>query len=86
MRCDCCPLSNPEDTCPEAEGEYGIEHKDGVCGCRHPWNWAYKREMMYANALGEMGLDRGIEMDFATEVTFYPQMFVDGVVDFEIGD
>lgn len=57
MRCDCCPLSDPEDTCPEAEGEYGIEHKDGVCGCRHPWNWAYKREMMYADALGEMGLD-----------------------------
>lgn len=23
MRCDYCPLSNPEDTCPEAEGEYG---------------------------------------------------------------
>lgn len=67
MRCDYCPLSNPEDTCPEAEGEYGIEHKDGVCGCRHPWNWAYKRETMYADALGEMGLDRGIEMDFAPE-------------------
>ena len=41
MRCDYCPLSNSEDTCPEAEGEYGIEHKGGVCGCRHPWNWAY---------------------------------------------
>ena len=67
MRCDYCPLSNPEDTCPEAEGEYGIEHKDGVCGCRHPWNWAHKRDMMYADALGEMGLDRGIEMDFTPE-------------------
>lgn len=51
MRCDCCPLSDPEDTCPEAEGEYGIEHKDGVCGCRHPWNWAYKREMVFAKGL-----------------------------------
>ena len=60
-------LPNTEDTCPEAEGKYGIEHKDGVCGCRHPWNWAHKRDMMYADALGEMGLDRGIEMDFATE-------------------
>ena len=67
MRCDYCPLSDPEDTCPEAEGEYGIEHKDGVCGCRHPWNWAHKRDMMYADALGEMGLDMGIEMDFAPE-------------------
>ena len=65
MRCDCCPLSNTEDTCQEAEGEYGIEHKDGVCGCRHPWNWAHKREMMYADELGEIGLDMGIEIDFA---------------------
>lgn len=67
MRCDCCPLSNPEDVCPEAEGEYGIEHKDGVCGCRHPWNLVHKRDMMYADALGEMGLDMGIEMSFTPE-------------------
>lgn len=33
MRYDLCPLSNPEDVCPEAEGEYGIEHKDGTLGC-----------------------------------------------------
>ena len=67
MRCDYCPLSNHADTCPEAEGEYGIEYKDGVCGCRHPWNWVTKRDMMYTDALGEMGLDIGIEMDFAPE-------------------
>lgn len=35
MRCDCCQLSNPEDTCTGAEGEYGIEHKDGVCGAHN---------------------------------------------------
>lgn len=32
MRCDLCPLSDPEDTCPEAEGKFGIEHKDGMLG------------------------------------------------------
>ena len=67
MRCDCCQLSDPEDTCPEAEGEYGIVHKDGVCGCRHPWNWVHKRDMMHTEALGEMGLDMGIEMSFTPE-------------------
>lgn len=34
MRCDCCPLGSDEDVCPEAENEYGIEHKDGVLGCK----------------------------------------------------
>ena len=29
MRCDCCPLAPYDDICPESEGEYGIEHKDG---------------------------------------------------------
>ncbi len=29
MICECCPLSDPEDVCPEAEGKYGIEHKGG---------------------------------------------------------
>nr|DAL40715.1 MAG TPA_asm: Radical SAM superfamily [Caudoviricetes sp.] len=24
MRCEYCPLSDPEDVCPEAEGAYGI--------------------------------------------------------------
>lgn len=67
MRCDCCPLSDPEDVCPEAEGKYGLEHKDGVLGCTHPWNWVKKRDDMHAEALGKMGLDMGIEMDLSPE-------------------
>lgn len=67
MRCDCCPLSTPEDVCPEAEGEYGLDHKDGVSGCKHPWNWIKKRDDMHAEAIGEMGLDMGIEMDLSPE-------------------
>lgn len=46
MRCDMCPLSNPEDVCPEAEGQYGIKHEDGTLGCRHPRNWVEKRDAM----------------------------------------
>lgn len=30
MRREYCPLSSPEYVCPEAEGAYGIEFKDGV--------------------------------------------------------
>lgn len=62
MRCDCCPLSDPEDVCPEAEGRYGTEHKDGMLGCTHPWNWVKKRDDAHTQAIGEMGLDMGIEM------------------------
>lgn len=29
MKCDCCPLAPYDDICPESEGEYGIEYKDG---------------------------------------------------------
>ena len=39
MRCDICPLSDPEDICPVAEGKYGIVHKDGMLGCKHPRSW-----------------------------------------------
>lgn len=67
MRCDCCPLSDPDDVCPEAEGEYGLEHKDGVLGCTHPWNWVKKRDDMHTEAIREMGLDMGIEMDLSPE-------------------
>ena len=67
MRCDCCPLSDPEDVCPEAEGEHGLEHKDGVLGCTHPWSWVKKRDDMHTKAIGEMGLDMGIEMDLSQE-------------------
>ena len=57
MRCDCCPLGSDEDVCPEAEGKYGIEHKDRVLGCTHPWNWVKKRDDDYCNYLGDMGTD-----------------------------
>ena len=67
MRCDCCPLSDPEDVCPEAEGEYGREYKDGALGCYHPWSWIKKRDDMHAKAIGEMGLDMGIEMDLSKQ-------------------
>lgn len=62
MRCDNCPLSSPDDVCPEAEGIYGIEHKDGTLGCKHPRNWVEKRDEEYSNHLGAMGLDMGIEI------------------------
>ena len=39
MRCDCCPLPSPEDTCPEAEGEYGIEHQPGLRGSVDGLEW-----------------------------------------------
>ena len=62
MRCDCCPLADPEDSCPESEGEYGLEHRDGVCGCKHPKNWIKKRDAEYSESIYWMGLDMGIEM------------------------
>ena len=62
MRCEMCPLSNPEDVCPEAEGTYGLEHKDGVLGCKHPRNWVEKRDSEHSDYFGQMGLDMGIEM------------------------
>ena len=65
MRCDCCPFGSDEDVCPEAENEYGIEHKDGVLGCKHPRNWVEKRDREHAEYLGEMGTDMGIEMDLS---------------------
>lgn len=67
MRCDCCPFGSDEDVCTEAEGKYGIEHKDGVLGCTHPWNWVKKRDDDYYNYLGDMGIDMGIEMSFTSE-------------------
>lgn len=67
MRCDCCPLSDPEDVCPEAEGIHGIAHKDGMLGCKHPRNWVEKRDEEYSNHLGTMGLDMGIEMDMTKD-------------------
>lgn len=65
MRCDSCPLSCANDVCPEAENEYGIEHKDGVLGCKHPRNWVDKRDKEYSEYLGIMGVDMGIEMSLS---------------------
>lgn len=66
MRCDCCPLCplSEDDICPESEGKYGIEHSDGMLGCKHPYNWAKKRGEAYDEYLGNMGTDMGIEMTF----------------------
>lgn len=46
---------------------HGLEHKDGVLGCTHPRSWVKKRDDMHTEAIGEMGLDMGIEMDLSTE-------------------
>lgn len=67
MRCDCCPLSSAEDVCPEADGPHGIEHNDGTLGCKHPRNWAEKRADAYDTALGDMGLDMGVEMSMTKD-------------------
>lgn len=67
MKCDYCPLSDPEDVCPEAEGKYGLVFKDGSLGCRHPKNWAKKRSDAHDTSYGEMGLDMGVEMSMSSE-------------------
>lgn len=69
MRCDCCPLCPVDDyaVCIESEGKYGVEHADGMSGCRHPRNWAEKRNEEYCNYLGDMGTDMGIEMMFSED-------------------
>jgi hypothetical protein len=48
--------------CPESEGEYGIEHADGMLGCRHPKNWAKKRDEEHTEYLSDMGTDMGVEL------------------------
>lgn len=69
MRCDCCPLCPiaDDDVCPESEGEFGLEHADGMWGCKHPRNWAEKRSNEHDTVLGEMGTDMGIEAMFSAE-------------------
>lgn len=69
MRCDCCPLCPiaEDDVCPESEGKYGIEHHDGMAGCKHPYNWAKKRDEAYSEHLGDTGTDMGVEMTFTAE-------------------
>ena len=67
MRCECCPLSDPEDVCPETEGAYGLEFKDGALGCKHPRYWVEKRDSEHDAYYGRMGLDMGIEMDMPAD-------------------
>lgn len=67
MKCDYCPLAPFDDVCPEAEGEYGIEFKDGSLGCKHPRNWVKKRDFEHTEAIGHMGTDMGIEMSFSEQ-------------------
>ena len=67
MICECCPLSDPEDVCPESEGKYGYETSDGRLGCKHPRSWVEKRDREHTGAIGDMGLDMGIEMNFTVE-------------------
>ena len=57
MRCDMCPLAPVayDDCCPIAESEYGIEHKDGVCGCKHPRNWVEKADRMRSSQYDYIG-------------------------------
>lgn len=58
MRCDKCPLcpTNEEDSCPISDGEYGLEHKDGMWGCRHSWNWCKKQAEEYSKSLRYVGV------------------------------
>ena len=69
MRCDNCPLCPiaEDDVCLETEGKYGIEHADGMLGCRHPRNWAEKRSCECDKYYGDMGTDMGIEMMFSED-------------------
>lgn len=66
MRCDNCPLCPiaEDDVCLETEGKYGIEHADGMLGCKHPRNWAEKMSRDHDKCYGDMGTDMGIEMSF----------------------
>lgn len=69
MRCDCCPLCPiaEDDVCMESEGKYGIEHADGMLGCKHPRNWCEKKSRECDEHYGTMGTDMGIEMSFTPE-------------------
>lgn len=69
MRCDNCPLCPiaVDDVCLESEGKYGIEHADGMLGCKHPRNWAEKKSRECDEHYGTMGTDMGIEMTFTPE-------------------
>ncbi len=62
MRCDRCPFGGFKDEtgewtfdCDIAEGEYGIEHSDGMSGCKHPRNWVEKRFKEYSEEIKKNG-------------------------------
>ena len=38
-----------------------------MLGCTHPWSWVKKKDDMNTEAIGEMGLDMGIEMELSPE-------------------
>lgn len=60
MRCDMCPLCPiaEDDCCAIADDpKYGMEHKDGMMGCRHPYNWVKKKADEHAEYLGKMEED-----------------------------
>lgn len=62
MRCDLCPIGETlsfDDVCVEMDGPLGITHKDGMGGCRHPYNWAKKRIDEYCDYLGQIGEEMG---------------------------
>lgn len=67
MRCDCCPLCPiaDDDVCPESEGKYGIEHADGMWGCKHPRNWVEKKNRELDKCMADTGTDMGIEMSYS---------------------
>lgn len=68
MRCDCCPLCpDADDACPESESKFGIEHADGMSGCKHPKNWAEKKDRERNEYLANMGTDMGIESSLSEE-------------------
>ncbi|MDD6716667.1 MAG: hypothetical protein PUF49_09865 [Firmicutes bacterium] len=59
MRCDLCPICPPQgeygdDVCPEMDSPLGITHKDGMGGCKHPYNYVKKRDDEYIEHLAEM--------------------------------
>lgn len=69
MRCDNCPLCPiaEDDVCLESEGEFALEHSDGMSGCKHPRSWAEKKKRECDKHYGDMGMDMGIEMSFSEE-------------------
>lgn len=74
MRCDRCPLCPPYDeVCEVSESEYGLEHKDGMWGCKHPYNWAKKRADEYVEYLEKMaeGMEKMLEEERNDERIIY---------------